>query len=60
MNTFPVGCAFRRTMISIAIRRLLLLIVTVAAFTVSTMAQDIEKLDPALDQLVGLIPSWSA
>ncbi len=51
MNTFPVRCGFRRTMISIAIHRLLLLIVTVTAFT--ALAQDIQKLDPALEQLVG-------
>ena len=45
MNTFPVGCAFRRTMNSIAIHRLwlLLLIATVTAFTVSALAQDIQK-----------------
>jgi hypothetical protein len=53
MNTFPVRCGFRRTMTSIAIHRLFLLIVTVTAFTVSALAQDIQKLDPALEQLVG-------
>src|SRR6267154_1858346 len=53
MNTFPVGCAFRRTMNPIAIPRLFLLMVTVAAFTVSALAQDIQKLDPAFEQLVG-------
>jgi len=53
MNTFSVSCAFHRTMISIAIHRLVLLIVTVTAFTVDALAQDIQKLDPALDQLVG-------
>src|SRR5712672_4167081 len=53
MNTRPVRRVFRRTMISIAIYRLLLLIATVAAFTVSALAQDIQKLDPALEQLVG-------
>src|ERR1700675_3389842 len=53
MNRFPVGCAFCRTMNSIAIHRLVLLIVTVAAFTVSALAQDIQKLDPSLEQLVG-------
>src|SRR5437016_7074726 len=53
MNTFPVRCVFRRTMTSIAIHRLFLLIVTVTAFTVSALAQDIQKLDPALEQLVG-------
>src|SRR6266702_3270696 len=52
MNTFSVSCAFHRTMISIAIHRLVLLIVTVTAFTVDALAQDIQKLDPALDQLV--------
>src|SRR5580700_2190494 len=53
MNTFPVGSAFRRTMNCIAIHRLFLLIVTVTAFTVSALAQDIQKLDPGLEQLVG-------
>jgi hypothetical protein len=52
MNTFPVRYGFRRTMTSIAIR-LFLLIVTVTAFTVSAFAQDIQKLDPALERLVG-------
>jgi gluconolactonase len=52
MNTFPVRCGFRRIMISIAIHQLLLLIVTVTAFTVSALAQDIQKLDPALEELV--------
>jgi len=60
MNTFPARCGFRRTMTSIATHRLFSLIVTVTAFTVSAIAQDIQKLDPALEQLVGLIPSWSA
>src|SRR5260370_20289415 len=53
MNTFPVRCAFRRTMTSIPIHRLFLLIVTATALTVSALAQDIQRLDPALDQLVG-------
>src|ERR1700752_1586080 len=53
MNTFPVRCGFRRTMTSIAIHWLLFLILTVTAFTVSAFAQDIQKLDPALEQLVG-------
>src|SRR5258708_27285245 len=53
MNTFSVSCAFRRTMTSIAIHRLFLLILTGTAFTVSALAQDIQKIDPALDQLVG-------
>src|SRR6202171_6874197 len=53
MNTFPVRCGLRRTMTSIAIHQLFLLIVTVTAFTVSALAQDIQKLDPALEQLVG-------
>ena len=53
MNTFPVRGGFRRTMISSAIQRLFLLIVSVTAFTVSVPAQDIQKLDPALEQLVG-------
>src|SRR2546430_6645632 len=52
MNTFPVRCGFRRIMISIAIYRLLLLIVTAMAFTVSALAQDIQRLDPALEELV--------
>ena len=60
MNTRPVRRAFRRTMISIVRHRVFHLIVTVTAFTVSALAQDIQKLDPALEQLVGLIPSWSA
>ena len=53
MNTRPVCCASRRTMISIAVHRifLLLLIVTVTAFM--AFAQDIQKLDPALDRIVG-------
>jgi hypothetical protein len=53
MNTFPVHCGFRRTMTSIAIHRLFLLIVTVTAFAVPALAQDIQKLDPALEPLVG-------
>src|SRR5260370_12338 len=53
MNTLPVRCGFRRTMTSIAIHRLFLLILTVTAFTVSALAQNIQKLDPALGQLVG-------
>ncbi len=53
MNTLPVRCGFYRTLISIAIHRLFLLIVTVTAFTVAAFAQDIQKLDPALDRLVG-------
>src|SRR6266478_3288671 len=53
MNTLPVPCGFRRTMTSIAIHRLFLLILTVTAFTVSALAQDIQKFDPALEQLVG-------
>src|SRR5258708_37347146 len=53
MNTRPVRRAFRRTMNSIAMHRLFLLIVTVTAFTASALAQDIQKLDPALGQLVG-------
>jgi len=36
-----------------AIHRLFLLIVTVIAFTASAWAQDVQKLDPALEQLVG-------
>jgi hypothetical protein len=52
MNTFPVRCGFRRTMTSTAIHRLFLLIVTVTAFTVSALAQDIQKLAPALERLV--------
>ena len=53
MNTRPVRCAFRRTMISIVRHRVFFLIVTVTAFTVPALAQDIQKLDPALEQLVG-------
>src|SRR6266566_4924074 len=53
MNTLPVRCGFRRTMTSIAIHRLFLLIATVTAFTLLALAQDIQKLDPALEQLVG-------
>jgi hypothetical protein len=53
MNTFPVCCGFRRTMTAITIHRLFLLIVAVTTFTVSTLAQDIQKLDPALEPLVG-------
>ena len=53
MNTLPVRCGFRRTMTSIAIHRLFLLIATVTAFTLPALAQDIQKLDPALEQLVG-------
>ena len=53
MNTFSVRCGFRRTMTSIAIQQLFLLIVSVAAFSVSAFAQDIQKLDPALDQEIG-------
>src|ERR1700676_4381944 len=53
MNTFPVRCGFRGAMGSIAIHRRFLLVVTVTAFTVSAFAQDIQKLDPGLAQLVG-------
>jgi gluconolactonase len=53
MNTFPVRCGFRRTMTAITIHRLFLLIVAVTTFTVSALAQDIQKLDPALEPLVG-------
>ena len=53
MNTRPVRRAFRHMMISIVRHRVFLLIVTVTAFTVSALAQDIQKLDPALEQLVG-------
>src|SRR5260370_5913689 len=53
MNTLPVPCGFRRTMTSIAIHRLFLLIATVTAFTLPALAQDIQQLDPALEQLVG-------
>ena len=60
MNTLPVRCGFRRTMTSIAIHRLFLLIVTVTAFNVSALAQDIQKLDPLSSSWWGLIPSWSA
>jgi gluconolactonase len=52
-DTRPVRCIFSRTMISIAIQRLLLLMVTVTAFSLSALAQDIQRLDPALDQVVG-------
>src|SRR4029077_2577885 len=52
MNTFPVRSGFHRTMTS-AIHRLFLLIVTVIAFTAPAWAQDVQKLDPALEQLVG-------
>src|SRR5260370_41799581 len=53
MNALPVPCGFRRTMTSIAIHRLFLLIATVTAFTLPALAQDIQQLDPALEQLVG-------
>ena len=53
MNTIPIGCDFLRTITSIATHRFFLLIVTVMVFTVSALAQDIQKLDPALEQLVG-------
>src|ERR1700739_3277065 len=53
MNTFPIRWVFRRTMTSIAIQRLFLLVVSAAVFSVSAFAQDIQKLDPALEQLVG-------
>src|ERR1700738_3810674 len=53
MNTFRVRCGFRRTMRSNGIHRLFLLIVSVMAFTMSALAQDIQKLDPTLEQLVG-------
>src|SRR6201987_5334967 len=52
MNPFPVCRGFRRTMTSIAVQ-LFLLIVSVPDFSVPAFAQDIQKLDPALDQLVG-------
>ena len=55
MNTRLLHCALRHRMISITIRRLsyliALLIVTVTTFT--AFAQDIQKLDPALDPIVG-------
>jgi gluconolactonase len=51
MNTRPGRDAFLCTMISIVIRRLFLLIMAVMAFT--AFAQDVQRLDPALDQIVG-------
>jgi gluconolactonase len=55
MNARLVRCAFRQRMISITIRRLsyliALLIVTVPTFM--ALGQDIQKLDPTLDQIVG-------
>ena len=53
MNTFPLHFGFRRTVTSIAIKRLFLVAVIVTCCTVSALAQDIQKLDPALEQLVG-------
>src|SRR5580704_4774628 len=53
MNIFPVCCGFRRTMTPNGIHRLFLLIVSVMAFTMSALAEDIQKLDPTLEQLVG-------
>src|ERR1700694_4071486 len=53
MTTLKVRCGFRPRMPSTAIRPLFLLIATVTAFTVSALAQDIQKLDPALEPLVG-------
>jgi len=53
MNALPVYCGFYRTLTSIAIPRLFLLIVAVTVFTVASLAQEIQKIDPALDQLVG-------
>src|SRR4051794_6575479 len=53
MNTLPVRCSFYLTLTSIAIPRLFLVIVTVTAFAVAALAQEIQKIDPALDQLVG-------
>jgi gluconolactonase len=53
MNIPPIPVTFRRTMISIVMNRVVRLIVTVTAFTVSAFAQDIQKLDPALDPIVG-------
>src|SRR5579863_8278592 len=53
MNTFLVRCRFRRTIIGVGVHRLFLLIVTVTAFTVSALAQDIQRLDAAIEQLVG-------
>ena len=60
MNTFSARCDFRRTMISNAIQHvfLMLLIVTVTAFTVPALAQDIQKLSPLSINWWGLIPSW--
>jgi gluconolactonase len=53
MNTLPVRRSFYLTLTSIAIPRLFLVIVTVTAFAVAALAQEIQKIDPALDQLVG-------
>jgi gluconolactonase len=53
MNTLPLHVRFRRPVTSILIKRLFLVAVIVICCTVSTLAQDIQKLDPALEQLVG-------
>ena len=53
MNTFTVRRGFRCPMTSNPMHRLLLLIVSVMAFTMSALAQDIQKLDTTLEQLVG-------
>src|ERR1700756_1120580 len=51
MNTIPVRSGYR-ALISIAIPGIFLLIASLTACALAA-AQDIQKLDPALDQLVG-------
>src|ERR1041384_5231968 len=53
MNAVPVGSGFYRTLASIAIPRLFLLIVTATALTVSALGQHIQKIDSALEQFIG-------
>jgi gluconolactonase len=53
MNTRPALCPFRRSIGPIATNQIFFFIVTVMSFTASTFAQDIQKLDSALDQIVG-------
>src|SRR6202521_1970727 len=53
MNTCPLHCTFRHTMISIAVHRTFLLLSIVTVTASMSFAQDIQKLDPAFDRIVG-------
>jgi gluconolactonase len=53
MHRHPVPCALRRATTSIAIDRFFFLIAILTAFTIPAVAQDIQRLDPVLDQILG-------